>query len=59
MTTRYCKECGKAHPEEAKYCPNCGVSIRHGSKSRMVALLLCYFLGCLGVHRFYVGKIMR
>lgn len=26
-------------------------------KSRLVALLLCLFLGSLGVHRFYVGKI--
>lgn len=25
-------------------------------KSRLVALLLCIFLGELGVHRFYVGK---
>ncbi len=27
------------------------------SKSRLVALLLCLLVGCLGVHRFYVGKI--
>ena len=26
-------------------------------KSRLVALLLCLFLGLLGVHRFYAGKI--
>lgn len=26
-------------------------------KSRLVACLLCGFLGGLGVHRFYVGKI--
>ena len=25
-------------------------------RSRLVALLLCFFLGCFGVHRFYVGK---
>lgn len=25
-------------------------------KSRLVALLLCFFLGVLGIHRFYVGK---
>ena len=25
-------------------------------KSRMVALLLCFFFGIIGVHRFYVGK---
>ena len=27
------------------------------AKSRLVALLLCLFLGTLGVHRFYAGKI--
>ena len=26
-------------------------------KSRIVAALLCFFLGYLGIHRFYVGKI--
>lgn len=26
-------------------------------KSNVTALLLCLFLGALGVHRFYVGKI--
>ena len=26
-------------------------------KSRLIALLLCVFVGGLGIHRFYVGKI--
>ena len=26
------------------------------SKSRLVALLLCWFLGAFGAHRFYAGK---
>ncbi|MEW6026844.1 MAG: TM2 domain-containing protein [Planctomycetota bacterium] len=26
-------------------------------KKRLVALLLCFFLGGFGAHRFYVGKI--
>jgi TM2 domain-containing membrane protein YozV len=26
-------------------------------KSWIATLLLCFFLGCLGVHRFYAGKI--
>ena len=26
------------------------------SRNWIVALLLCWFLGALGVHRFYVGK---
>jgi len=28
-----------------------------GQKNWLVALLLCFFLGALGVHRFYVGKV--
>lgn len=26
-------------------------------KSRLIALLLCIFVGGIGIHRFYVGKI--
>ncbi len=26
-------------------------------KKKLTAALLCFFFGCLGVHRFYVGKI--
>ena len=26
-------------------------------KSKIVALLLCFFLGYIGAHRFYVGKV--
>lgn len=33
--------------------PNGGTS----PKSRLVAFLLCTFLGGIGVHRFYVGKV--
>ncbi|WP_239414489.1 TM2 domain-containing protein [Estrella lausannensis] len=33
----------------------CGAHI--SPKARFVALLLCWFLGWLGAHRFYVGKV--
>jgi TM2 domain-containing membrane protein YozV len=26
------------------------------TKSRLTTLLLCFFVGTLGIHRFYVGK---
>ena len=29
----------------------------NSSKSWVATFLLCFFFGCLGVHRFYVGKI--
>ena len=28
-----------------------------GQKNKWVALLLCFFFGAFGVHRFYEGKI--
>jgi hypothetical protein len=34
---------------------NAGFS--YPTKSKWAALLLCFFLGWLGVHRFYVGKV--
>ena len=36
--------------------PNSVVVASVSKKSKMVALLLCIFLGWFGAHRFYVGK---
>jgi hypothetical protein len=33
-----------------------GLGVGISPKSRTVAALLCFFLGVLGIHRFYVGK---
>ncbi len=30
-----------------------------GSKSQVVALLLCFFVGIIGIHRFYLGYIWQ
>lgn len=32
-------------------------TITKSEKVNLVAFLLCFFLGGLGIHRFYVGKI--
>lgn len=37
--------------------PESVVVTGESEKQKLVALLLCFFLGGLGVHRFYVGKI--
>lgn len=34
-----------------------GIIPNQSKKSKMVALLLCIFLGEFGIHKFYVGKI--
>jgi hypothetical protein len=65
-----CERCGGLMPSDAIFCAQCGdrvdparVRSRSGDyeqvseRSRLIALLLCLFLGYVGVHRFYVGKI--
>jgi TM2 domain-containing membrane protein YozV len=32
-------------------------AVRLSDKKRLIAALLCFFLGFLGAHRFYVGKM--
>ena len=41
---------GKEHDRYC-HCP------QTDQKSFVAALLLCFFLGAIGVHRFYVGKV--
>jgi hypothetical protein len=59
---QYCSSCGAIISNRAIACPKCGAptGARPGGaspKSRLVALLLCFFFGIFGIHRFYVGKI--
>ena len=61
----YCSNCGAEISENAVACPKCGEPTKNAQpatgpvspKSKVAAILLCLFLGALGVHRFYVGKI--
>ena len=63
----FCPNCGKELSDAAVACPGCGhplnalrQSIGGGAvspKSKVTVILLCLFLGCFGVHRFYVGKV--
>lgn len=66
-----CQRCGHELLPDAAFCAQCGEPVgvpeyaehRAGryeevsDRSRLIALLLCVFLGYLGIHRFYVGKI--
>lgn len=67
---KYCCECGEIINIKAEICPKCGCrqpemrnSTTGGSCSKtlnarwLTALLLCIFLGGLGIHRFFTGKI--
>jgi TM2 domain-containing membrane protein YozV len=66
----FCQNCGKELSNQASFCPSCGHPVRSSTMapgfraekgvsqySRLAALLLCLFIGVLGVHRFYVGKV--
>lgn len=64
----FCTHCGSVQsPSFQAAAQNSGptyVNVNHVSyidcypyRSQTVALLLCLFLGVLGAHRFYVGKI--
>jgi len=35
---------------------NVTAQLPRSSRSRTTALILCFFLGCLGAHQFYLGK---
>lgn len=65
---KYCKQCGAEVHDQAVICVKCGCSIAEptcnnsvstesfSDRNGVTTLLLCIFLGTLGVHRFYVGK---
>ena len=65
----FCPKCGARLPARVAYCPRCGAAVSSYAQpaaawangvspyNRLVALLLCIFVGALGIHRFYVGKI--
>ena len=72
METKYCTNCGKAIlPGEFRnangQCGECaakaqgaartGNAMQYSEKDWLVTLLFSIFLGCLGIHRFYVGKV--
>jgi len=61
---QFCRSCGRIISSLAPTCPNCGAPTgvknepaNASPRSRLAALLLCWFFGVFGVHRFYVGKI--
>lgn len=57
---RYCSNCGESIDPKAEICPECGVRQQvAGStqKDRTVAAILAIFLGGLGAHKIYLGKV--
>ncbi len=62
----FCPNCGSQNDDGSNFCKICGINlliqqnnneVRNVSdKNWLTTLLLCIFLGALGIHRFYVGK---
>lgn len=60
----YCKNCGREIDDRAVICVHCGCPVDNriyssndSRKEWLLTVLLCFFFGGFGIHRFYVGKI--
>tara|TARA_B110000879_G_C11116269_1_gene489684 strand:- start:491 stop:790 length:300 start_codon:yes stop_codon:yes gene_type:complete len=55
----FCNKCGKEINDEAVVCVGCGCSVNNFSVEKdnngLITILLCWFLGVFGAHRFYTG----
>ena len=59
----YCWNCGNSIAPNAEVCLNCGVSVKKNGKAgdlngqdKIVMILVCLFLGGLGIHNFMMGE---
>jgi len=59
--SKFCYNCKAETVPDAAICMKCGVSLKNESqtdgegKDWLTTVLLCFFLGVFGVHRFYTG----
>ena len=58
----YCQNCGQPIAPGAAVCTSCGFAtapaapaVNNGQKSKLVAVLLAFFIGGIGIHDFYLG----
>lgn len=57
---KFCAVCGKEINPGAAICTACGAAVKSTvaggeQKSKLVAVLLAFFLGSIGIHDFYLG----
>jgi TM2 domain-containing membrane protein YozV/Tfp pilus assembly major pilin PilA len=55
---KLCSSCHAVIHKNAKICPQCGVRQKMRGANKKVLLLLTFFLGGLGIHRFYLGDYL-
>ena len=55
----FCNKCGKEINDEAVVCVGCGCAVNESKVVKdnrgLITILLCWFLGVFGAHRFYTG----
>jgi TM2 domain-containing membrane protein YozV/type II secretory pathway pseudopilin PulG len=52
---KFCSACGEVINKQADPCPKCGARQRQ-PLSKTALVLITFFLGSVGAHKFYVGK---
>ena len=64
---KFCADCGQVIKLKAEICAKCGVrqmapvmpAAPAGARNKLTAALFAIFLGGLGVHKFYLGKVIQ
>lgn len=64
---KFCSDCGAIIKARAEICPKCGVrqsappvsltATAPNGKSKLAAALFALFLGGIGIHKFYLGRV--
>ncbi len=62
----FCSNCGNTVAPNAEVCLSCGVALKKanaagdlGGKDKIVIILVCLFLGGLGIHNFMMGETKK
>lgn len=61
----FCANCGQPMNPNQAICLNCGVAVSNASadnlagKDKMTLIIICLFLGGLGIHNFMMGETKK
>lgn len=60
----FCANCGKEIDPNASVCLSCGVAVKSAAgdlngQDKLVMILVCLFLGGLGIHNFMMGETKK
>ncbi len=59
----YCANCGKTIDPSAEVCLECGVAVKKkgdlAGNDKIVIILVCLFLGGIGIHNFMMGETKK